>query len=180
MSTSSQKPYGYRFSERGHGDITADRIEDADLGTVLWIQTSVDGCYIKADRVDEFADGLRSAVLPASADSTNPTSELTPERLAEIKSLLRYETSISFHSGRAKESMLLLVAEVERLTDQERTTKYFSDQAQRRRDERDAQAKEIDRLRTQVEARDKQIAHLASCLTNRTGELLAIENGGAA
>lgn len=39
--------------------------------------------------------------------------QLTAERLAEIKSLLRYETSISFHSARAKESMLLLVAEVE-------------------------------------------------------------------
>lgn len=38
---------------------------------------------------------------------------MPPERLAEIKSLLRYETSISFHSARAKESMLLLVAEVE-------------------------------------------------------------------
>jgi hypothetical protein len=38
---------------------------------------------------------------------------LSPERLAEIKNLLRYESSISFQSTRAKESMLLLVAEVE-------------------------------------------------------------------
>ncbi|MGW2861856.1 hypothetical protein [Streptomyces sp. NPDC001205] len=43
------------------------------------------------------------------------TDPLTAERISEIKSLLRYETSISFHSARAKESMLLLVAEVERL-----------------------------------------------------------------
>lgn len=43
------------------------------------------------------------------------TEPLSPERISEIKSLLRYETSISFHSARAKESMLLLVAEVERL-----------------------------------------------------------------
>lgn len=40
---------------------------------------------------------------------------LSPERLAEIKNLLRYESSISFHSARAKQSMLLLVAEVELL-----------------------------------------------------------------
>ncbi|MEU6365701.1 hypothetical protein ABZ876_08090 [Streptomyces sp. NPDC046931] len=40
---------------------------------------------------------------------------LTDERLAEIRSLLRYESSISFHSARAKESMLLLLAEVHRL-----------------------------------------------------------------
>jgi hypothetical protein len=41
---------------------------------------------------------------------------LSPERLAEAKNLLRYESSISFHSARAKESMLLVVAEVDRLT----------------------------------------------------------------
>lgn len=44
------------------------------------------------------------------------SESLTPERISEIKSLLRYETSISFHSARAKKSMLLLVAEVERLS----------------------------------------------------------------
>jgi len=38
---------------------------------------------------------------------------LDDTRLAEIRSLLRYETSISFHSARAKESMLLLLAEAE-------------------------------------------------------------------
>lgn len=50
------------------------------------------------------------------SDTTAQTNGtlLTSERLTEIKSLLRYETSISFHSARAKESMLLLVAEVER------------------------------------------------------------------
>ena len=50
------------------------------------------------------------------SDTTPQTNGtlLTSERLTEIKSLLRYETSISFHSARAKQSMLLLVAEVER------------------------------------------------------------------
>jgi hypothetical protein len=38
---------------------------------------------------------------------------LSPERLAEIKDLLKYESSIAFYSSRAKESMLLLVAEAE-------------------------------------------------------------------
>jgi hypothetical protein len=38
---------------------------------------------------------------------------LDDARLAEIRNLLRYETSISFHSARAKESMLLLLHEVE-------------------------------------------------------------------
>jgi hypothetical protein len=36
-------------------------------------------------------------------------------RLSEIRDLLRYESSISFHSHRAAESMWLLVAEVERI-----------------------------------------------------------------
>jgi hypothetical protein len=45
---------------------------------------------------------------------------LSPERLAEAKNLLRYESSISFHSARAKESMLLVVAEVDRLREFER------------------------------------------------------------
>lgn len=45
---------------------------------------------------------------PAQTQAT-----LSPERLAEIKDLLRYESSISFQSHRAKESMLLLVAEIE-------------------------------------------------------------------
>ena len=38
---------------------------------------------------------------------------MTPERIAEIKDLLKYESSIAFYSHRAKESMLLLVAEAE-------------------------------------------------------------------
>jgi hypothetical protein len=39
--------------------------------------------------------------------------QLTPERLNEIRDLLKYESSIAFYSHRAKESMLLLVAEAE-------------------------------------------------------------------
>lgn len=62
MKPSSQNPQQYRFVERGHGDITADVVEDADLGTVLWIQTSLDGCYLRPTRIDEFAAGLHSVV----------------------------------------------------------------------------------------------------------------------
>jgi hypothetical protein len=40
-------------------------------------------------------------------------NEMTPERIAEIKDLLKYESSIAFYSSRAKESMLLLVDEAE-------------------------------------------------------------------
>lgn len=43
------------------------------------------------------------------------SADLDPERLAEIKALVRNETSIAFYSNRAKESVLLLIAEVERL-----------------------------------------------------------------
>lgn len=56
-----------------------------------------------------------SPILPDQPNELVLTERLTPERLSEIKDLLRYESSISFHSHRAKESMLLLVAEVERL-----------------------------------------------------------------
>jgi hypothetical protein len=54
------------------------------------------------------------SIIPSSApNNTNPTAALTPERIAEIKDLLKYESSIAFYSHRAKESMLLLVAGVE-------------------------------------------------------------------
>lgn len=56
-----------------------------------------------------------SPIMPDQPDELATTKRLTPERLAEAKSLLRTESSISFHSARAKESMLLLVAEVESL-----------------------------------------------------------------
>lgn len=59
------------------------------------------------------ADLVQGLTLSAADDSA--VHVLSDERLAEIKSLLRYETSISFHSARAKESMLLLVVAVERL-----------------------------------------------------------------
>ena len=60
--------------------------------------------------------------------------ELTPERLAEITDLLRYESSIAFYSHRAKESMLLLLADAkerraesaENLTDTERQFLTFA------------------------------------------------------
>jgi hypothetical protein len=41
--------------------------------------------------------------------------QLTPERLAEIRDLVRYESSIKFYSHRAKESVLLLIEEAERV-----------------------------------------------------------------
>lgn len=47
---------------------------------------------------------------------------LDDARLAEIRNLLRYESSITFHSHRAVESMWLLVAEVERLRGREAVT----------------------------------------------------------
>jgi len=66
----------------------------------------------KAARAEETATAVaENGALPMPAKTE---LGLSAERLAEIKSLLRYETSISFHSARAKESMLLLVAEVER------------------------------------------------------------------
>jgi len=40
-------------------------------------------------------------------------TKMTPERITEIKDLLKYESSIAFYSHRAKESMLLLVDEAE-------------------------------------------------------------------
>ncbi|MEV8432038.1 hypothetical protein ACWHLZ_27870 [Streptomyces chartreusis] len=49
-------------------------------------------------------------VLPVPV-GTEP--QLTPERLAEIRDLLHYGSSIAFYSHRAKESILLLVAEAE-------------------------------------------------------------------
>lgn len=41
------------------------------------------------------------------------SAPLSPVRLAEARALLRYESSIAFYSARAKESMLLVLAEAE-------------------------------------------------------------------
>lgn len=58
------------------------------------------------------ADAVREmGALPVPVGPERPT--MTPERLSEIRDLLRYESSIAFYSHRAKESMLLLVAEAE-------------------------------------------------------------------
>ncbi|MPY47067.1 hypothetical protein [Streptomyces acidicola] len=66
----------------------------------------------KAARAAETAAAV--AALGALPMPAGPEPKrLDDARLKEIKSLLRYETSISFHSARAKESMLLLLAEVE-------------------------------------------------------------------
>lgn len=85
---------------------------------VVWVDG--EGSYISLTHVDVVSEAEWEAAkladaVAAEGDLPTPVGPtLTDERLAEIKSLLRYETSISFHSARAKESMLLLVAEVER------------------------------------------------------------------
>ncbi|RSN13784.1 hypothetical protein DMH25_08330 [Streptomyces sp. WAC 01325] len=56
-------------------------------------------------------DAVREqGALPMPAGSE---PQLTPKRLAEIRDLIRYESSIAFYSHRAKESVLLLIAEAE-------------------------------------------------------------------
>jgi hypothetical protein len=57
---------------------------------------------------------------------------LSPERLAEIESLLQCESSISFHSAQARESMLLVVAEVARLTKRVAELEQFEIMSSRR------------------------------------------------
>lgn len=73
MPTSSQNSQQYRFNERGHGDISADVVTDAELGTVLWIQTSMDGCYLRPSRIDEFASGLNR--VAGNAPTVAPRTE---------------------------------------------------------------------------------------------------------
>lgn len=144
-----------------------------------------------------------ASIPSASPNDINLSAELTPERFREIRDLLRYETSISFHSARAKKSMLLLVAGVEqirqeaaaahasettlqqqidsqaeeigrlraalaetneKLADQERTTKYFSDQASRRG--------------TSLREATELIAELESDLGGATARASALKAGG--
>lgn len=105
--------------------ITRTRSKAEVLGghtDVVW----VDGhsACIALSHVDPVSEGVFKAAREAetaaavAAQGALPVpgkpERLDDLRLTEIKSLLRYETSISFHSARAKESMLLLVAEVER------------------------------------------------------------------
>jgi hypothetical protein len=89
-----------------------------DRDGVVWVEGH--GAYISLTHVDVITEAeweaakLADAVAAKGALPMPVRPVLSDERLSEIKSLLRYETSISFHSARAKESMLLLVAEVER------------------------------------------------------------------
>jgi hypothetical protein len=76
VSTSSQNPEQYRFVVRGHGDISADVVNDPQLGTALWIQTSVDGCYLTPDRIDELAEGLRHTAGMTPSDAHDARDEL--------------------------------------------------------------------------------------------------------
>lgn len=90
-----------------------------DREGVVWVDGH--GAYISLTHVDVVTEAEWEAAKLADAVAAEGVLPmpigpvLTDERLIEIKSLLRYETSISFHSARAKESMFLLVAEVEQL-----------------------------------------------------------------
>lgn len=64
-----------------------------------------------SEPITNIEDAVRElGALPMPAGSA---PQLTPERLAEIRDLIRYESSIAFYSHRAKESVLLLVTEAE-------------------------------------------------------------------
>ncbi|GAB2718499.1 hypothetical protein [Streptomyces bullii] len=91
---------------------------------VVWVEG--EGSYICLTHVDPVSESVWQAAKQAeetAAAVATPSALPVPvgdqpqplddARLAEIRSLLRYETSISFHSARAKESMLLLLSEVE-------------------------------------------------------------------
>ncbi|MFD0437055.1 hypothetical protein [Streptomyces chartreusis] len=58
--------------------------------------------------VEDAVRELGALPMPAGSEP-----QLTPKRLSEIRDLIRYESSIAFYSHRAKESILLLVAEAE-------------------------------------------------------------------
>lgn len=120
--------------------ITRTRSKAEVLGghtDVVW----VDGhsACIALSHVDPVSEGVFKAAREAetaaavAAQGALPVpgkpERLDDLRLAEIKSLLRYETSISFHSARAKESMLLLVAEVERQADELAAARKERDEA---------------------------------------------------
>lgn len=52
-------------------------------------------------------------MAPSITDPGRKPELMDAERLAEVKDLLKYESSIAFYSHRAKESLLLLVASYE-------------------------------------------------------------------
>ncbi len=110
--------------------VTRTRSEAKSVGLdregVVWVEGH--GAYVALTHVDVVPEAKWEAAKTAdtvaqqSALPMPAGPALTDDRLAEIKSLLRYESSISFHSARAKESMLLLVAEVERLRTEKAVT----------------------------------------------------------
>ncbi|WP_435215824.1 hypothetical protein [Streptomyces sp. bgisy034] len=86
---------------------------------VVWVEG--EGAYICLTHVDVVTEAEYEAAKLADAVAeqgalpmpAGPEPQLTPKRLAEIRDLVRYESSIAFSSNRAKESILLLVAEAE-------------------------------------------------------------------
>ncbi|MFJ2630928.1 hypothetical protein ACIO6U_03050 [Streptomyces sp. NPDC087422] len=91
------------------------------------------------------------------------SAPLSPERLAEIRDLLKYESSIAFYSHRAKESMLLLLAEAE--------------EVERLRAERDQFADRIDTLTAVAKGNKRHVIGLTSDLAaaqHRIAELEAV------
>lgn len=87
MSTpSSQKPQKFHFDD-GEDVATAELVRDIEQGGhTLWLQTSVNGIYIRPDRIDEFANGLRAAAGVNDKPVATPLTDApicTPEAARE-------------------------------------------------------------------------------------------------
>ncbi|MDQ0809909.1 hypothetical protein QFZ63_001623 [Streptomyces sp. B3I7] len=62
----------YQFIDADQDVAGAERIEDREQGSVLWLQTSPNGCYIPVNRLDEFIAGIKKAA--ASQPSITETA----------------------------------------------------------------------------------------------------------
>lgn len=58
----------YQFIDADQDVAGAELINDKDQGPVIWLQTTADGCYIPADRLDEFIDGLKATAAGRTAN----------------------------------------------------------------------------------------------------------------
>ena len=58
----------FQFIDADQDTAGAELIDDKDQGSVLWLQTTANGCYIPVDRLDEFIAGLKAvAEKPTTA-----------------------------------------------------------------------------------------------------------------
>ncbi|MFE0220667.1 hypothetical protein ACFW0U_07320 [Streptomyces albidoflavus] len=55
----------YRFTDIDHDSISAELINDKEIGPVVWLQTSLNGCYVPVAQLDKVIEGVKGIAWPS-------------------------------------------------------------------------------------------------------------------